>query len=137
MDASPKILLWNYSVEEMIELDQLFERVGAPEVKPVEKDQGELPVHELLFTDNRCGTEFTCDERVMLFFNVAPHMIHTIMQETKNIEVPRPIFAVVTPQSIEWKFSELVDHLVRERDFIRKKAAEDRQKKSPLRKIES
>jgi hypothetical protein len=136
MDSSPKILLWNYSVEEMIELDRLFERVGAPEVKPVEKDQGDLPVHELLFTDNRCGTEFSCDERVMIFYNVPAPMIHTIMQETKGLEIPRPIFAVVTPQSIEWKFSELVDHLVKERDFIRKKAEEDKRRKSPLRKIE-
>ncbi|HNY64538.1 MAG TPA: DUF3783 domain-containing protein [Deltaproteobacteria bacterium] len=126
MDASPQILLWNYSCEEMLELDRLFQETGAPEAKAIEKDQGDLPVHEILFSGGRADTEFSCDERIVLFFNVPAPMIHTLMREYKNLDIPRPIFAVVTPQSIEWKFSELADHLIKERDFIQKRAAEEK-----------
>jgi hypothetical protein len=136
MDASPKILLWNYSYEEMLQMDHLFQEVGAPEAKAIEKEQGELPVHEILFTDAKADEEFSCDEKIVLFFNVPAPMIHTLMRETKNLDMPRPIFAVVTPQSIEWKFSELVEHLVKERDFIQKRKSEEKKTNAPLRKIE-
>jgi hypothetical protein len=126
MDASPKILLWNYSYEELLEMDRLFQEVGAPEAKPVEKNQGGLPVRAILSTDATCSDEFSCDEKVMLFFNVPAPMIHTLMQETKGLDIPRPIFAVVTPQSIEWTFSELVEHLIKERDYIQKRTAEEK-----------
>ena len=126
MDASPKILLWNYSCEEMLEMDNLFQEVGAPEVRVIEKDQGGLPVHEILFTEARSDEEFSSDEKIMLFFNVPAPMIHTMMRETRRLDIPRPIFAVVTPQSIEWKFSELVEHLVKERDYIRKRKDEEK-----------
>jgi len=126
MDASPKILLWNYSCEEMLEMDNLFQEVGAPEVRVIEKDQGGLSVHEILFTEARSDEEFSSDEKIMLFFNVPAPMIHTMMRETRRLDIPRPIFAVVTPQSIEWKFSELVEHLVKERDYIRKRKDEEK-----------
>ena len=126
MDAGPTILLWNYSFEDLLELDRLFQEVGAPEARAVEKDQGEVTVRDILFADARGEGEFSCDEKVMLFFNVPGPMIHTLMQETRKLDMPRPIFAMVTPQSIEWKFSELVGHLVKERDFIRKRAEEER-----------
>jgi hypothetical protein len=136
MDASPKILLWNYSYEEMLQLDGLFQQVGAPEARAIEKGQGELTVHEILFTDSRSNQEFSSDERIMLFFNVPAPVIQTLMREIKAMDIPRPIFAVVTPQSIGWKFSELVEHLARERDYFQKRAAEEKKANAPLRKIE-
>jgi hypothetical protein len=118
MDVSPRVLLWNYTVDEMLKIDAFFQEIDAPSAYVIEKDQGHLPVHEILFTEKKSEKDFACDEKVMLFFNVPVNTIHTVMGESKNRDLPRPIYAVVTKESIEWEFSYLVEHLVKERDFI-------------------
>ena len=128
MDSSPRILLWNYSYEEMLAVDLLLQTVSAPLLQAIERDQGNLPVHEILFTDKRSDKPFSCDEKVMLFFNVPAKTIHDVMDVMKEGSLPRPIYAAVTRESIEWTFSDLVDHLVKERDFIRKRMEEEKKK---------
>lgn len=128
VDTSPRILLWNYTYEEMLQADLLLQSVGAPLMQSIEPDQGNLPIHEILFTDKRSDKPFSCDEKVMLFFNVPGGTIHDVMGAMKESSLPRPIYAVVTQESIEWTFSDLVDHLVKERDFIRKRMEEEKKK---------
>jgi hypothetical protein len=128
VDPSPRILLWNYSYEEMLAVDLLLQTVSAPLLQAIERDQGNLPVHEILFTDKRSDKPFSCDEKVMLFFNVPARTIHDVMDVMKKGSLPRPIYAAVTRESIEWTFSDLVDHLVKERDFIRKRMEEEKKK---------
>jgi hypothetical protein len=118
MDLSPKVLLWNYSMEEMLRIDHFFQEISAPPACVIEKNQGHLLVHEILFTQNTAQHDFVCDEKVMLFFNVPAETIHAVMRESKSRNLPGPIYAVVTKQSIEWKFSDLVEHLVKERDHM-------------------
>jgi hypothetical protein len=128
MDSNPRILLWNYTYEEMLEMDRFFQACNAPLVQAIESDQGNLLVHEILFTEKRTDQRFACNEKIMLFFNVDAPMIHTIMGESKKWDIPRPIYAIVTPQSIEWTFSDLADHLIKERDFIKKRMEEEKNK---------
>ncbi len=130
MNTSPRVLLWNYTYEEMLTLDGFFQAVGAPEVQVIEPDQGNLPVHEILFTDKKSDQAYACDEKIMLFYQVEAPVIHRVMREAKDWSLPQPIYAVVTKQSMEWTFSELAGHLIKERDFFRKKAAGQKQKKN-------
>jgi len=127
MHSGPRILLWNYTYEEMLVIDAFFQTVGAPEVQTIEQNQGELTVREILLADKRSEKEYALDEKIMLFYNVDPQMIHTVMRKSGEWNLPKPIYAVVTKQSIEWPFSELAEHLVKERDFVKKKM--DGQKK--------
>ena len=127
VDVSPKVLLWNYSMEEMLRIDQFFQEIAAPPACVIEHDQGNLLVHEIIFTEKKADDDFTCDEKVMLFFNVPAETIHAVMRESKTRDLPRPIYAVVTEQSIEWKFSDLVDHLIRERDYMLNRKEKNKQ----------
>ena len=121
VDVTPRVLLWNYSMEEMLRIDHFFQEISAPPACVIEKNQGHLLVQELLFTQKKAEEEFVCDEKIMLFFNVPAETIHEIMRESKSRDLPRPIYAVVTEQSIEWKFSELAEHLVKERDHMNRR----------------
>ncbi len=128
MDLSPRVLLWNYSMEEMLRIDHFFQEISAPPACVIEKDQGYLPVHEILFMQNKAEEEFICDEKIMLFFNVPAETIQAVMHEAKSRDLPRPIYAVVTKQSIEWKFSDLADHLVKERDHMNSRKKKEKNK---------
>lgn len=57
-------------------------------------------------------------EKVILFNNYSDEEISTEYKKIKG-EIPEAIIAVVTKVSAEWSFSELVDHLIQEREWYR------------------
>ncbi|MFY9398186.1 MAG: DUF3783 domain-containing protein [Desulfomonilia bacterium] len=129
MDTSPRVLIWNYTCEEMLALDAFFQAIGAPEIQVIEPGQGSLTIHEILFSDRNDGQECQCSEKIMLFYRVDPKIIHRVMHEAADWKLPQSIHAVVTGQSIGWTFSELSEHLVKEHEYIRARSAEQKKKK--------
>ncbi len=121
MDASPKVLYWGFTGEEMDKFNQLLEGLSAPPAVVINPDQGHLLVHEILFSERKGEESLEPDEKVLLFFNVPAQVIHKVMNEVKKAELVRPIFAMVTRENITWRFSELVEHLRKEHEFIQKK----------------
>lgn len=125
---SPTILIWHYSDEETERLNRFFCEIDVPEALSIAGHQGHLLVHEILFGEKRSEEEFCCDEKVMLFYNLPAQDIHAVMQQSRDRDLPRPIYAMVTEQNIAWRFSDLVEHLIEERDFIARRRAQKDQK---------
>ena len=122
MDSNPRILIWNISDEDEYALTKIFSESGAPEPKAVMPDQGQLIVHELLF-DDKHGEVLDNSERLVLFFNVQGDVIEQVMAAVRQSDVERPIYAVVTEQNINWRFNDLLDELVRERESFANRQA--------------
>ncbi|MDT8273756.1 MAG: DUF3783 domain-containing protein [Desulfomonilia bacterium] len=121
LDMSPRILIWGYTGEVQEAFYAFLGEIGAPPAVSIPGNRGCLFVHEILFSDKESEKAFSCDEKVVLFFNVEAQMVHKVMNEGKKRDLPRPIYAMVTRQNIEWTFDDLVEHLVKERDFITEK----------------
>ncbi len=115
MDSNPRILIWNIEAEDQRALTEISENCNAPQPTVVAADQGQLLVHELLFEDKH-GAEIDNSERLVLFFNVQGETIEQIMAAVRASGMLRPIYAVVTEQNINWRFNDLLDELVRERE---------------------
>ena len=130
MDTSPKILFWGFNSNERDRYDNFIHGLAALQTALIEPDQGHLLVHEILFSDKRGEESLDSDEKIMLFFNVPGEVIQKIMNEAKKNELPLPIFAMVTRENISWKFSDLVDHLKKEHEFIQKKLKEKKGRKN-------
>ncbi len=120
MDSNPRILIWNYTDDEQMKLNLILDKTGAPSSRRIAPDQGHLYVHELLFDDKHSDDELISDERVVLFFNVFEETVRGVMQGMREEGLPRPIFAMVTEHSINWKFSYLLEHLIEERQHVMK-----------------
>jgi hypothetical protein len=129
MDTNPKILLWGFSNDEKVMLDSLFQEIAAPQGIMIEENQGHLTVNDVLFSDKRTEDKFISDQKVLLFFNMPAELIKKIMTETKKRVLPQPIFAMVTPENINWEFSDLVDHLKKEHEFIQRRFRERKEGK--------
>jgi len=134
MKGDPRLLVWNYSEEEKRSLDQCLENVGAPHAVTIRTNQGFLTIREIIHTKNISDKKFECSEKVLLFYNIPSKGVHFLINAFKSKNLPRPIYAVVTEHSINWPFSELVDHLIEERETI-SKLSKKRQKEQK-RKVE-
>jgi len=120
MKEEPRLLVWNFSEEEKRNLDQYLESIGAPRAVTIKKNQGFLTLREIIHTKKTSDKEFECPEKVLLFYNIPSKGVYFFINDFKSTNLPRPIYAVVTEHSINWPFSELVDHLIEERETIRK-----------------
>jgi len=123
MDSNPRILIWNCS--DLPAWTDLLARVGAPQPRLIEPQFGQAFVHELLFETALPGEAYASAERVVLFFNVDGDTVRNVMQAVKELSgLERPIYAMVTEHSIEWRFCDLLEHLVEERDHFKQMEAE-------------
>jgi hypothetical protein len=127
MDGAPRLLLWNYTEEELARVSQVLEEVKAPSAVPIRKDQGYLSLKEIIHTDNRAEQEFECDQKVVLFYNIPNKGMSFLIDLAKRKQLPAPIYASVTEHSIEWPFNELVEELVAEREAFRQAAAQQQE----------
>ena len=123
-DRRPRILVWNFSPEEKAQLDQALRRVKAPPAETIPPERGHLLVRDILTTEKTGSEPFVCDEKIVLFHNIPQQGVFFLIRLFKEEELPRPIFAVVTEHSINWPFSELVRHLVKERNAMAKRKRE-------------
>ena len=122
MDKEPKLLVWNYTPEEKIKLDTLLEQTGAPSAATIDSTQAHLVLRDIIHTNASGEDHLESKEKVVLFYNIPPKGVFFLIDTFKQAHLPQPIYAVVTEQSIEWPFSELLRHLVSERDKAKKGA---------------
>lgn len=125
LHGSPRLLLWNYSDEEKIQMDQFLAEVQAPPAFAIRKNQGYLPLQEIIHFDKNGDQEFDCDEKVALFYNIPAKGISFLIDQSKQRQLPRPIYAAVTEESIHWSFHELVQELVQEREAFRQISSQE------------
>lgn len=124
MDKEARLLVWNYTDEEKKRLDTVLRELGAPPAVTIERNQGYLPLKEIIHTDKRSEKEFSHSEKVILFYNIPQKGILFLINDFKGRDLPRPIYAVVTEHSILWPFNHLLDHLIEEREAMQKRCAE-------------
>lgn len=61
------------------------------------------------------------EEKVILFNNLSDNELENAIMTIRGSLEGQPIFAIVTPTSIEWTFEYLLEHLIEEREFFRKR----------------
>lgn len=133
MDMNPRVLVWNYGDAEIVAVRDFLGQLEAPALQVVYPGEAGCTVNDLLAGHEAVTDEVAADvsagnEKVMLFFNVEPRMVKLVMQQSRERELPRPIYAMVTDQNITWSFACLVEHLVEEHEFIRRRQAEERRR---------
>lgn len=121
MDIEPRLLVWNYTLEEKSRLDSLLKEIGAPPAATIDSFQGHLTLRQIIDTDFRSEKAFTSAEKIILFYNIPQKGVFFLINTFKQTDLPRPIYAVVTEHSIEWPFSKLLEHLVSERTKAEKR----------------
>jgi hypothetical protein len=120
MDKEPRLLVWNYTMEEKAKLDERLKEVGAPFAVSIQSAQGCLTLREIIHTGGQSETPFTSAEKAIIFYNIPQKGILFLINLLKETDLPRPIYAVATVHSMEWPFCKLLEHLVEERERIEK-----------------
>ena len=121
-----RVYVFGFSEGEKELIDRSLEGLGAPPTVRILGNQSDVVLGDIV-SQGRQGTgSLDESQRVVLFHELSNQGVYTIMNTIKSLDVAKPIFAVITEQSIQWTFAELLDHLVREREAFERSNASGR-----------
>jgi hypothetical protein len=114
-DLKARVYLYGYAAEQKEAISRRFAELSIPEPVEIRPNQTDVVLEDILMRGAEGDAVHSWDERLVLFAGISDRGVQSLMQVVKALDVPRPIFAVVTKHSIRWRFRELMDHLIAEK----------------------
>ena len=119
-----KILVFGFDAGEQRRIDEGLAVIGVPAAVKLRPSQAAASLRSIL-EEGRDGPEGSGELAVLqplvLFHNVSDGGVQALMRFFRQASGRRPIFAVVTPTSIEWTLAQLAGHLQAERAALERK----------------
>ena len=117
MSDKARILTFGFSDSEHKRIDARLTEIGVPVPTRLCNEHGSVVIGDILQDGRTAMDTFASDERLVLFYKVSDAGVGSLMQVFKSLEIPNPIFAVVTETSITWTLAQLMEHLIEEKRF--------------------
>jgi hypothetical protein len=116
------ILAYGLTVAEEEKLNSVLSKQNTLPCKVIEKSMGSVTIKEILsnIEGKESNTELP-NEKLLLFNNYKDKELYDLIDSIRDIKSINTILAAVTPTSINWTVSYLMQHLIEERETYRKR----------------
>lgn len=120
-DGKTCILTYGYDPIALSAIKKFAASIGISEIIDIKHNQLFNTLRQLIDgTGNVSSKDITHKSPAIVFNAVTNGELNQFVREFRSLNLPRPLFAMVTPTSINWKFADLVDDLLEERAAIAK-----------------
>lgn len=118
------LLIYGFNSEEENTLKKIISENKLPSYKVVTKAMMNVKIGIILSMPSKSNdssntsnkeSEESSAEKIVLFNKCSEEEVKNAMKAIKESFSVKPIFAVVTPTSIQWKFKYLLEHLLQEK----------------------
>ena len=114
------ILAYGLTGVEEENLNSLLSKLSILPCRVIEKNMGNITIKELLHNINEVKSDIDLpNEKLLLFSNYADKELYDLIDSIRKIKSSNTILAAVTPTSITWTVSYLINHLIKEREAYR------------------
>jgi hypothetical protein len=122
MEGKAKILVFGFTAEEQQRIDRGLASLGVPPALKMRPNQQGMVLRRILAGEGeeQERPDVPAQERLVLFHNISDAGVQALMRLVREAGAGKPIFAVVTPTSIDWTLGELLAHLMEERAALEK-----------------
>ena len=113
-----RLLITGFTEDEKAVLSKFVKEIEFPAFVEISPNQFQLTLAEILKGKPGSGEGKPLTERLIIFHNFQRSEIAAFISVYKTLNLPRPLFAAVTPYSINWTLEKLLRDLVEERNEI-------------------
>ncbi len=112
------LLIAGFTEEEKTVLSKFIKEIEFPAFVEISPNQSKLTISEILKGKMGSIERKPFAERFIIFHNFQRSEISAFISVYKTLNLPRPLFAAVTPYSINWTLEKLLHDLTEERNGI-------------------
>ena len=117
------ILAYGLTNEELEKLNNVLSQQNILPCKIIHKNMGTVTIKEILSNiEGSKGDPELPDEKLLLFNNYKDKELYDLIASIRESKPTNTILAAVTPTSINWTISYLLQHLIEEREAYRNSA---------------
>ena len=114
------ILAYGLTKEEEERLNSLLSKQNILPCKIIEKNMGNVTIKEMLsHLEWEESNTVLPNEKLLLFSNFKDKELYDLIATIRDIKPINTILAAITPTSIKWTVSYLLQHLIEERETYR------------------
>jgi len=116
------ILAYGLTQDEQEKLNNLLLKQNILPCKVIQKNMGNVTINEILCNiENKDINMELPNEKLLIFNNYKDKELYDLIDSIREIKSVDTILAAVTPTSIKWTVSYLLEHLMEEREAYKKK----------------
>ncbi|MCM8709638.1 DUF3783 domain-containing protein [Clostridium sp. SYSU_GA19001] len=121
MSNNKQMLVYGFNEDERFFLDKTIEEFKLPAYKIIEKSMANMTIRDILngLKLDTYDKELP-DEKVVIFNNFSDEELDKTVKAIRAYKNIKPILAIVTPNSINWEFESLLEHLIEEREQVKR-----------------
>ena len=122
LDNNKCLLIYGFNQEEKEVLERVKDQENLGKIIEITDTMTSMTLRNLIEGPHfEVVSKTLPKEKVILFNNLSDNELENSIRALRGSLEAKPIFAVVTPTSIEWTFADLLEHLIEEREFFRKR----------------
>ena len=115
-----RMLIYGLDDDEITLIEDLINKHILPNYVVIQKNMVSMKIKDILNGIKiKVGSAKLINERIILFNNLSDEELSISIKKISTVFNPRPILAVITPTSIEWDITYLINHLIEEREWFK------------------
>lgn len=116
------LLIYGLDMTEQVTLSKILEDCGEATYKIILSGMADMKLKDIIegIKFETYPKDLPENEKVILFNNFSDEQLNKMIAGLRNKFTNPPILAVITATTLEWTFKELIIHLVKEREFLKK-----------------
>ncbi|WP_234117168.1 DUF3783 domain-containing protein [Clostridium hydrogenum] len=121
MENKSQVLIYGFTNDEISQIKETFNESKIPSILTLSESMAKMKINDIMEgKENLTDDTKLPDEKLVLFNNVSDKKIEKVIPAVIKISNKKPIFAVVTPVSINWSLKYLIEHMIDERSWYLK-----------------
>lgn len=115
-----KLIIYGIEKEEKEALEKGFEELTEKDFILIKENMGKYTLKDILFENEKQNSEKLLPmEKVIIFNGFQGVELQGAVSKVRTVLKDKPILAATTPTSIEMELSDLLEHLIQERELHR------------------
>lgn len=119
-DSRSFVIVYNFNNKEITNIKSVCRLFGIKDIEVLSRKNSNSKISDIIDNKIESSEEEGINQKSMIFNNISPMKVSSVVDSLKKFRMSRPLVAFVTENNINWTLNELVFNLLEERNAFQK-----------------